>query len=129
EFSSGQLHPDAKVGIPLYGPRSLGTPRHKSEVHVGFIGTAQAVETAQRFYEQTSNGVTGDFEHPPFPGCRADRGFRCDLRLNPGTVEQITRQESQSILAARGERQRLELLLGLTKSKLQLLTERDQPLD
>jgi hypothetical protein len=129
EFGCGQTHSDAKVGIPLYGPRSLGTPRHKSEVHVGFIGTAQAIETAQRFYEQAADGVSGEFQHPPFPGCKSDRGFRCDLRFNPATVEQITRQESQSILGARGDRQRLELLLELTKSKLKLLTEKDQPLD
>lgn len=139
EFGSGGTHPDPKVGIPLYGPRSLGTPRHRSEVHVGFIGTAQAVETTQRFYEEAAGGVSGyeagrdgtvgEFTYPPFPGCKADRGFRCDLRFNPATVEQITRQESQAVLAARGRRQRLELLLGLAQSKLQLLTQKDQPLD
>jgi hypothetical protein len=129
EFGSGQMHPDAKVGIPLYGPRSLGTPRHKSEVHIGFIGTAQAVETAQQCYERAANGVSGELEHPPFPGCMSDRGFRCDLRFNPATIEQIARQESQLILSTRGDRQRLELLLSVAKSKLQLLTEKDQPLD
>ncbi len=129
EFASGHISPDAKIGIPLYGPRSLNTPRHKSEVHVGLIGTAQAVETAQHFYEQAARGISGDFEHPPFPGCQSDRGFRCDLRFNPATIEHITRQESQRILGARGDRQRLELLLALTRSKLQLLTEKDQPLD
>ena len=42
-FGNGQTHVDPKVGIPLYGPRSLNTQRHKSEVHVGLIGTSQAV--------------------------------------------------------------------------------------
>jgi hypothetical protein len=138
EFGSGNTHPDPKIGIPLYGPRSLGTPRHKSEVHVGFIGTAQAIENVQRFYEQAANGVSGyepgengagEFTHAPFPGCRNDRGFRCDLRFNPATVEPITRQESQEVTRARGELQRLELLLGYAKLKLELLTQKDQPLD
>lgn len=139
EFGSGNTHPDPKIGIPLYGPRSLATPRHKSEVHVGFIGTAQAIDSAQQWYEKAANGVSGyepgnngacgAYEHAPFPGCRKDRGFRCDLRFNPATVETITRQESQDVLSARGQQQRLELLLGLTKTKLQLLTQKDQPLD
>lgn len=36
-FAEGNRHCDPRTGIPLYGPRSLGTSRHKSEVHVGFI--------------------------------------------------------------------------------------------
>lgn len=129
EFAGGQTHADVKVGIPLYGPRSLGTPRHKSEVHVGFIGTAEAVESARGFYERASAGLSGDSQLPPFPGCKADRGFRSDLRFNPATIEQITRQESQSILGTRGLRQRFESLLSTIEPKLKLLTEKDQPLD
>jgi hypothetical protein len=30
-FANGKTHPDPKVGIPLYGPRSLGTRRHKNQ--------------------------------------------------------------------------------------------------
>ena len=31
-FSGQSVNVDPKVGIPLYGPRSLNTPRHKTEV-------------------------------------------------------------------------------------------------
>src|SRR5260370_24006708 len=43
-FANGNVHPDPKTGIPLYGPWSLATARHKREVHVGFIGTSESVD-------------------------------------------------------------------------------------
>lgn len=129
QFAEGALHPDPKVGIPLYGPRSLGSARHKSEVHVGFIGSAQAVDNAKEFYIRCADGISGDKDHPPFPGCRKDRGYRCDLKFDSAIVELITRQESQDILAGRGERERLERLLNVTESKMAILSQKDHPLD
>jgi len=128
-FAEDHLHADPKVGIPLYGPRSLNTPRHKSEVHIGFIGTAQAVESSREFYEQCAKGISGEMEHPPFPGCQRDRGFRCDLHFNPALVETITRQETQDISKCRRSRERLELLLNLCRAKTEILTQKDHPLD
>lgn len=128
-FADGMLHPDPKVGIPLYGPRSLGTGRHKREVHLGFIGTGEAVENAQRFYAELAEGVDGDEDHQPFPGCQADRGFRCDLSMDANTVELITRQESLQILGIKNQRQRFEAIVGLLQSKMEILTQKDHPLD
>src|ERR1043165_5432540 len=92
-FADGMSHPDPKVGVPLYGPRSLGTARHKREVHVGFIGTADAVANAQQFYAECSEGVDGDVDHAPFPGCQSDRGYRCELRTDKNLVELIRSEE------------------------------------
>lgn len=71
QFAEGRQHCDPKTGIPLYGPRSFGTARHKREVHVGFIGTGDAVEHARQFLVMCSEGVAGDKDHAPFPGCNA----------------------------------------------------------
>ncbi len=128
-FANAHTHPDPKIGIPLYGPRSLGTPRHKSEVHVGFIGTGETVDSARRLYECFSEGVSGEKQHAPFPGCQRDRGFRCDLRFNPAMIEPITRQEILDVSKQRGARARMELLLTLTRAKMQILTQKDHPLD
>ena len=128
-FAAGRLHPDPKVGIPLYGPRSLNTPRHKAEIHVGFIGPSEAIDSAHKFYEYCSPGVSGDFEHAPFPGFQRDRGFRCDLRFDSAAAETITRQEQLDIARQRRVRDRFELLLQLTKAKLEILTQKDRPLD
>ena len=33
-FADGTTHINPKIGIPLYGPKSLNTPRHKKEMSV-----------------------------------------------------------------------------------------------
>jgi len=128
-FAGGNRHSDPKTGIPLYGPRSVGTARHDSEIHVGFIGTGEAVDHARQFYLACCEGVQGDAEHAPFPGCKADRGYRCELRTDDALVEPITRQERRDILSIRQGRDRFEVILGLLDQKLEILTQRDHPLD
>lgn len=127
-FAGGNEHPDPKVGIPLYGPRSLNTPRHKREVHVGFIGTGGGIDMARRFLRECTDGVDGDDDHAPFPGCTAERGFRCELQLE-GAIEKITHGELTDVLGIRNGRQRFETMLGLLRTKMELLTRQDYPLD
>jgi hypothetical protein len=128
-FASGNHHPDPKVGIALYGPRSFGTSRHKHEVHIGFIGTSEAVADAHDFYQRCADGVAGDDQHTSFPGCHADRGYRCELRTDPQVIELLTRQEAVQLLQIRRARERFETLLTMLESKLALLCGRDHPLD
>jgi hypothetical protein len=128
-FQGDRTNVDPKVGIPLYGPRSCGTSRHKQEIHVGFIGTGEAVDRAAKFLDDCSDGVDGDEKHAPFPGCKPDRGFRLALRMNEQVIEKITRQESQQILDIKAGRSRFEQMLGLLHDKLEVLSQRDHPLD
>jgi hypothetical protein len=129
KFAKDQLHSDPKVGIPLYGPRSLHTARHKQEVHIGFIGTGEAIDHAQTFMNKCAEGIDGDAEHAPFPGCKSDRGFRSELRMNDQVVEKLTRTEHQKLLGIKNSRARFEETLGLLQSKLEILTQKDHPLD
>lgn len=80
-FGHNGEHEDPTVGIPLYGPWSLGTGRHKTEVHVGIFGTGAGIEKAATFYSACADGVDGDDSHAPFPGCRPDLGCRMALRM------------------------------------------------
>lgn len=128
-FAGGKTHPDPKVGIPLYGPRSLGTTRHKKEIHIGFIGTGESVANAQRFITECCEGVSGDEETEPFPGFKLDRGFYSEILTDSKIVELITRQESLDILSIRKSRLRFETLLELLEDKLKLLSRKDYPLD
>jgi len=128
-FANGKVHPDPKTGIPLYGPWSLNTARHQREIHVGFIGTSDSVDHAQQFYQKCCNGIDGDDQHAPFPGCNSEIGFRCDLRMDAKLIELISRQESQQILAIKRGRERFETMLELLRQKLMVLTQRDYPLD
>ena len=126
-FANGNLSPDPKVGIPLYGPRSLGTSRHKSEIHIGFIGTSDTVAKAKALYEQCSRGIDGNDDYEPFPGCNRDEGFRCDLTTE--LTEIIRQHEYDLILGERKKRQKFETLLGVLQQKMNLITGRDHPLD
>lgn len=126
-FAGEKRHVDPKTGITLYGPRSLGTSRHKREVHVGFIGTGESADTARRFFGQMCSGVAGDSDHEPFPGCSAEQGYRCEIHTE--LVESIKRHETTDILGVRNGRQRFEAFLGLLQQKMDLITQRDHPLD
>jgi hypothetical protein len=113
----------------LYGPRSLGTSRHKREVHVGIVGTSESADLARRYFENACRGVPGDEDHVPFPGCQADRGFRCDLVFDQELIELISRSEHQEILGIKRNQDRFERLLLALELKLRLLTQKDHPLD
>jgi hypothetical protein len=137
-FAGNKTDCDPKVGIALYGPKSLHTSRHKREVHVGFIGTGEGVEIAQEFFLDCAKGVDGDvtnqkgeLEHKytPFPGCNADTGFRCEIKMSSDLIEPITQQEKREILRIKGDKEQFVMLLNLLQAKLELLKDKDHPLD
>lgn len=137
-FAQSRTHSDPKVGIALYGPRSLNSPRHKKEVHIGFIGSGEGTEKAQEFFQACAEGVDGDVEskegkaehkYTPFPGCNAETGFRCDLKMTTDLVEVLTQQEIRQITKIAVERDKFEELLRLLQDKLMLLKDKDHPLD
>ena len=128
-FADGQMNSDPKVGIPLYGPRSYGTPRHKREIHVGFIGMGESVDKARDFITECTRGVDGDDSVAPFPGFSLTQGFYSELLFDDKIVEAITTTESKDILGIKDPKLRFEKLLSLLESKLTLLTQKDHPLD
>jgi hypothetical protein len=129
QFGKGGFHADPTVGIPLYGPWSLGSSRHKAEVHVGFIGTGTGIQMATQFYEKCCEGIDGDDTHAPFPGCKPDRGFRMALRMSDSQNEKITQGELAGIISIRNQKDRFIATLDLLLQKFRVLCERDQPID
>ena len=129
-FADGKHHVDPKVGIPLYGPASLGSSRHKNEVHIGFIGSGEGIDKAMRFYSACCEGVDGDDQHEPFPGCKQDRGYRCNLRMDDSFNEKITQRELAEVTKIKSQKERFLATLDLLVEKLRLLTqEHDHPVD
>jgi hypothetical protein len=126
-FAGGKTATDPKVGIPLYGPRSLGTSRHKKEIHVGFIGTSETVDKARKLYERCGGGIDGNDDYHPFPGCSPDEGFRCTLTTDQSEI--IRQHEYDQILSLHRKREKFEMLLSVLQQKMYLITERDHPLD
>ncbi len=50
--------------------------------------------------------TVGDDQHEPFPGCKADIGYRCDLRMDDAFNEKITQSELSALLKIREGKQR-----------------------
>ena len=127
-FAEGREHVDPKLGISRFGPKSFKpTIRHPSSVRVGFIGSAETIEIARRWIEDSADRVAGDEKHPEFPGFKKDRGFFSDLLFDDAWVGQLNRAEIDEILGIRLTRERFEALLQLLEDKLSLLASKDLP--
>lgn len=125
-FANGGEHIDPRLGMAGFGPKSLNmAKRHPARVRVGFIGTAATIEHAHEWLLVNSAGVSGDKDHPAFPGCMEDRGFHTGLDFDSSWAEQISRNELDSLLAVRNRRERFEATLSLLEGKLTLLSSKD----
>ncbi len=131
-FAGNATHTNPKVGIPLYGPKSLNTPRHKSEIHIGFVGEAGAIENVIRFIGDCYSGVKAeDIENAsmPFPGLSREVGYRFELVYSDETIEKITNSEKEKILARPIPEAQFSGMLDLIETKVSLLCEKDHPID
>ncbi|MBN2267371.1 MAG: hypothetical protein JW725_03470, partial [Candidatus Babeliaceae bacterium] len=92
-FGNSQCHVNPKIGINLYGPRSLNTTRHKNEVHIGFVGQPEPIENVRKFLHACNKGVEAeDLANGSlhFPGNSPDQGYRFDIKFADILVEKIT---------------------------------------
>jgi hypothetical protein len=128
-FADGATHVDPKVGVNLYGPRSFGTSRHRSEIHFGFIGSGESIENTARFYTSCAAGVSGDNDHEPFPGCDKHTGFRTDLKIDTSASEIISEHDLTDIKSRSGSKARFEATVDLLDEKFRLLKLQERPID
>jgi hypothetical protein len=128
-FADGGLHVDPKSGIDRYGPRSYRTPTHPVNVRVGIIGTAELVEAAHSWIENTAVGVRGDPKNRSFPGFASDRGFFSSLSFGDGWNATVSQTEMAGLMEVRNQRDRFSQAVALMEEKLRLIAERDQPPD
>lgn len=131
-FAGGSLHINPKIGIPLFGPRSLNTPRHKGEVHVGFVGDINAIEKVRQFIDECKKGLSAeDIENGSiaFPGLSSDLGYRFQIISSDETIEKITKADKDRILQNASRAEQFCGMLDLIERKVKILCEKDHPLD
>jgi hypothetical protein len=128
-FHDGGTHDDPKTGITLYGPVGLSNGTHRSQVHVGLIGTESGVRGARELLEASTAGVAGDESITPFPGCAPEVGYRCTLEFSDKTTQTLTLNELRDVVETKKSRDRFEGALALLDDKFRVLTSRDAPLD
>lgn len=130
EFGGGRQHVSPKIGITLFGPRSLDhVQRHPSTIKVGFIGSGASNESARAWLASCLPMVEGDDAHQEFPGYQQDRGFFSALLMNEDWAETITRHDISSVSRIRLFRDRFARALDIVSDKIRLLSQKDQPPD
>ena len=131
-FANGFTHINPKIGIPLYGPKSLHTPRHKKEIHIGFVGEAGAIENVLQFINDCSAGVKAEDignGSMPFPGLSSEVGYRFEIISSDQTIEKITNSEREKILNNATPGTQFSEMLNLIEEKVGILCEKDHPID
>ena len=131
-FANGSTHINPKIGIPLYGPKSVGTPRHKNEIHIGFVGEAESIENVLKFIDDCSVGVNAkDIENGSlsFPGLSSEVGYRFEIVSSDQTIEKITSSEREKILKNSASEVQFSEMLNLIDQKASILCEKDHPID
>jgi len=131
-FGNGRTHTNPKIGIPLFGPKSLNTPRHKNQVHIGFVGEPDAIEKVKRFLSECSKGILAvDTENgsQSFPGISIEQGFGFEIVLSDSLVQKITSSEKELIKRNKSVESQFSATLDLIEEKVGILCEQDHPLD
>src|SRR5437879_5067083 len=103
-FAGGREHVDIKTGLSRWGPASLETDSHPSEIPIGFVGSGLSNSAAKDLLQSASQGVPGDAtarDLPDFPGCAKDRGFFAELVYSDRHMRTITRSELTELKAIR----------------------------
>lgn len=131
-FAENATHINPKIGIPLYGPKSQNTSRHKSEIHVGFVGEAGAIENVMKFIEKCSSGVKAediDNGSMPFPGISEEVGYGFEIVSSSETIEKITNAEREKTFRSAIPEAQFSGMLNLIENKVRILCEKDHPID
>lgn len=124
-FCNGTTY-DPKAGLTTFGPFSLAQPsKHPMSCRVGFVGTAECIESTEAWLRSCADGVSGDGEHPDFPGCTNEKGFFVDLVFDPSLRCLITQRDRSEVLEVRGEEPRFEAALNLIDARLRSLADLD----
>lgn len=128
EFCGGREHVDPKMGITIFGPKSLDMEnRHPSKIKLGLIGSGESIDSAKSWIRSCSEGVQGDSKNPDFPGFKNDRGFFSELIMDERWTEVITQHELSEVEEIYYRRDRFERALELITDKIRLLSQKDQP--
>jgi len=130
EFGGNETSYDIRHGISAYGPVDVNTPRAKSEIKIGVVGTPKTIAGFSTWMEQCSDGLKGKNSlnknhNPDFPGLSKDVGFRAAFSTDPSWTSEISERELKKACEAKTAitdlvsifHLRIESLYELTSSK------------
>lgn len=129
-FGHGGKHVDPKAGLALYGP--AGHPKGGQapmSITLGFVGVAEAVETARQWCLGLNSGFDPDKDNvrlfPPFPGI--GKAFGCRLLVPENLSYEIPRKELAAALEHKSHMKRVLACSRLFVDGLQVLKQKAGP--
>lgn len=130
EFGNGGLSCDIREGITRYGPVDYGTPRARSDIKIGLVGTAKSVADFTAWINLCADGIKGANHlnpnmNPDFPGLGPSVGFRVKYLTDPSWVTELSEHALKSMCSTEGAtsalaklfHQEIRALYELTSSK------------
>jgi hypothetical protein len=107
EFGGGGQSFDIREGILNYGPVDVGTPRAKTTVKLGMIGTAKTIAAFSEWMRVCSNSIKGDNPlnpnlNPDFPGLSPTVGFRAKFETHESWVCEVSERELKTMCDKEG---------------------------
>jgi len=106
EFGGGGTSYDIREGITVYGPVDFGTPRAKTAVKLGLVGTGKTVAEFSDWMRECRDGIKGDNPlnqnlNPDFPGLANDVGFRASFYTDPSWVTEIPERDLKKLIESK----------------------------
>lgn len=106
EFGGGGTSYDIREGISVFGPVDFKTPRAKTSVKIGIVGTGKTVAEFSEWMKECQDGIKGDNPlnqnlNPDFPGLANDVGFRATFFTDPSWVTEIPERELKKLIEGR----------------------------
>ena len=130
EFGQHGTSDDIREGILYYGPLDIDTPKAKTTIKLGIVGSPKTIDAFSKWMEECSSGIESDdllntnFS-PGFPGLSSAVGFGCSFLTDQSWVDTISDTEINDLIKTSGSvmalaslyHRRIRALYELTSSK------------
>ena len=130
EFGKGGMSYDIREGILVHGPLDAGSPKAKTTIKLGFVGSPKSIAEFGEWMDKCSNGIEGDDPlnrnfSPAFPGLAPSVGFGCSFLTDVSWVSEIADSEVKALSEKPGAilalaemfHERIHAIYELTSSK------------
>lgn len=102
EFGGGGQSYDIREGILRYGPVDVSTPRAKTGIKIGMVGTAKSIAAFTDWMQVCAKGIKGDNPlnqnlNPDFPGLDPNKGFRSRFETDPSWAVEIPEKDLKAM--------------------------------
>jgi hypothetical protein len=125
-FGGKQKCEDPKTGLAAFGPYSKSDITRRTQIRVGIVGPAEAIDRAITLLEQMSSRIeqsakTDAVLHPSFPGMNADEPFQVEFVTQRVWQRPLKQVDIAMVEGNPDFTERIGLLLAAVRSEVRAL--------